>query len=93
MRMGIGIGWPNASAGVTPIIPKTGWFNIEQDCNETAYNNAWTQLLIDTVLQSGQYAYSTDVGTRVLLGTFSDLDPSAENTITIEGEGFNSCGV
>ena len=94
MRMGIGIGWPNASAGVTPIIPRTGWFNVSRDCNGTVYlEGTWTQQLINTTLQSGQYAFASAVGTRVLLGTFSESPPGGTVEITIVDEGFNSCEV
>ena len=94
MRMGIGIGWPNASAGVTPIIPRTGWFNITIDCNGTLYlEGTWTQQLINTTLQTGQYAFAPAVGRRVLLGTFSETIPDILVGITIVDEGFNSCEV
>jgi len=93
MRMGIGIGWPNASAQATPIVSRTGWFNIYVDCGGTEYISAWSQLLTDTNLQSGQYAYSPNIGTRVLLGTFSETEPLVLFRILIENEGFNSCEV
>ena len=93
MRMGIGIGWPNATAGATPIIPRTGWFNIAIDCNGGGYSaTTWTQELTDTTLQSGQYAYYPAGNVRVLLGTFSETLPEISFTITIDGsQGFNSC--
>jgi hypothetical protein len=91
--MGIGIGWPNASAGAAPIIPRTGWFNVIMNCNGETYAElyAWTQQLFDTTLQSGQYAFSPALGTRVLLGTFSETIPDIIVAITIVDEGFNSC--
>jgi hypothetical protein len=90
--MGIGIGWPNASAGATPIIPRTGWFEINTDCSGTEYPaGTWTQLLFETVLQSGQYAYSATADGIVLLGTFSEA-PDILYTITIDdSQVFNSC--
>jgi len=93
MRMGIGIGWPNATSGATPIIPKTGWFNITTDCNGNGYGfGTWTQKLTDTILQSGQYAYFPVGNVRVLLGTFSETPPDILVPITIDGsQGFNSC--
>ena len=93
MRMGIGIGWPNASAGVTPIITRTGWFNVISDCFGEEYlpNQFWTQQLINTTLQSGQYAFSTSIGTRVFLGVFVESPPTGLAEITIVDEGFNSC--
>ena len=93
MRMGIGIGWPNATSGATPIIPRTGWFNITIDCNGDAYSSGtWTQELTNTTLQSGQYAFAPSRDTRVLLGIFSETLPEILATITIDGsQGFNSC--
>lgn len=94
MKMGIGIGWPNATAGVAPIITRTGWFNIAIDCNGTEYipNVVWTQQLTNTTLQSGQYAFAPGIGLRVLLGTFSETYPEILTTITIDdSQGFNSC--
>ena len=94
MRMGIGIGWPNASAGSTPIITRTGWFEINTDCNGTPYvEGTWTQQLINTTLQSGQYAFASAAGTRVLLGKFSESFPGGLVEITIVDEGFNSCEI
>jgi hypothetical protein len=91
--MGIGIGWPNATSGATPIIPKTGWFNITIDCNGDTYAaGTWTQELTDTILQSGQYAFSPSRDARVLLGIFSETLPEISFTVTIDGsQGFNSC--
>jgi len=95
MRMGIGIGWPNASAGATPIVTRTGYFNVISACGGEYYpvDQVWTQQLINTTLQSGQYAYSTIIGTRVLLGTFSESPPGGAAELTIVDEGFNSCEV
>ena len=93
--MNMSIGWPNATSGATPIIPKTGWFNITADCNGTEYGaGTWTQLLINTILQSGQYAYYPDGNVRVLLGAFSETFPEILATITIDGsQVFNSCSI
>ena len=92
---GIGIGWPNSTSGSNPIIPRTGWFNIGIDCNGTAYPfSSWTQQIVDTTLQTGQYVYYPDENVRVLLGVFTDVTPvSMFNVIVDSSEGFNSCGV
>ena len=91
---GIGIGWPNSTSGSNPIIPRTGWFNINTDCNDTEYMpNSWTQEITNTVLQTGQYVYYPDGDVRVLLGVFTDVSPvSTFNVIIDSSEGFNSCG-
>ena len=93
--IGIGIGWPSASSQSAPIIPRTGWFNINTDCTDTEYPpNSWTQQIEDTTLQTGQYVYYPDGGIRVLLGVFTDVPPvSMFNVIVDSSEGFNSCGV
>lgn len=94
MRMGIGIGWPNASANAQ-VIPVNAWFRINIDCKGTTYpSNTWTQKLMNTTLQTGQYVYYPLQETRVLLGERSLLAPPTEYEITVDGsEGFNSCGI
>lgn len=93
--MGIPIGWPNASAKTNPIGPVTGWFSLEITCIGSVFvPGTWTQEIINTTLQTGQYVYYPAGNTRVLLGEFTATPPEALATAIIDSsEGFNSCGI
>jgi len=93
MKMGIGIGWPNATSGATPVVLRSGWFNIPTDCNETVFASTATIYVSNVNWQEGQYVYSNDVSTRVLLGTFYDSDPGVIDYFGVTGPAYNSCEI
>ncbi len=94
MKMGIGIGWPNATSGSTPpVILRSGWFNILSDCNGTVYTVTATQYVSSVDWQEGQYVYSYNVGTRVQLGIFYESDPGVDEYYDVTGPAYNSCGI
>jgi len=93
MKMGIGIGWPNATSGNAPVILRSGWFNIPIDCNGTTYTSTATQYVSSVDWQEGQYVYSYNVGIRVLLGAFYELDPGVGDYYDVTGPAYNSCGI
>ncbi len=95
MKMGIGIGWPNSTSGSNPIVTRTGWFNINIDCNDLEYQaDSYTQEIINTTLQTGQYVYYPNQNVRVLLGGFTDQNPFIQFTVVVDSsEGFDGCEI
>jgi hypothetical protein len=92
---GIGIGWPNASNQNAPVVLRSGWFSVAISCNGESFPiGTYTQYLIDTSLQEGDYVYSPSKNTRVPLGTFVDYEPTIINEINIQTSPvYTSCGV
>ena len=83
--MSMGIGWPNASNQNAPVVLRSGRFNITIDCFNTIYPaNTYTQYLTNTSLQEGDYVYSPEIGTRIPLGIFTDIEPIIHIEIDIE---------
>lgn len=90
MRMGIGIGWPNASASNQP---EMVYFQIAEVCSGIVPPSGTTQLVNSSVYQTGDYVEfdngpSGETG-RVRLGG-QTVDP--ENPIyNIYGPVYTSC--
>ena len=93
MKMGIGIGWPNATSGTAPVVLRSGWFNISTDCNGTVFVSTATIYVSNVNWQEGQYVYSNDVNNRLLLGTFYDSNPGVVDYFDVTGPAYNSCGL
>lgn len=87
---GIGIGWPNASAGTTTGI--SGWFVIEEVCTLGPPVGIFTTYQNNVNWQSGDYVYCPFYGQRVLLGTLYAEEPDAPQ-LDVEGPVYNSCGI
>lgn len=93
--MGIGMGWPNASAQNAPVL-RTGWFNVISTCNFPGVilvdNYTNEQIGVDWV--EGDYVYYPDGQYRVLLGPFQDTVPvNPQKILNVVGPTYNSCGI
>jgi hypothetical protein len=86
------IGWPNASAqSGNP--NRSGWFAITDICGSgVAPADTYTFYQTNVDWQPGDYVYSSDYGTRVLLGAFYSIDPAGSQK-DVQGPTYNSCGV
>jgi len=89
---GIGIGWPNATSGGAPIPLRSGWFIVAMSCNGGEFESASTIYVSNVDWQQGQYVYSNDLSTRVLLGAFYESDPDLNVQFNVEGPAYNDCG-
>jgi hypothetical protein len=66
---GIGIGWPNATSSQGQMV----YFEIQQVCGQATPPNSTTQLVDDSIYQTGDYVrYDGSGGNRVLLGAVSE---------------------
>jgi hypothetical protein len=88
MKMGIGIGWPNATSGSGG---PPGWFLIVSACGVGIADPSYTDPLYNTIYQPGDYVFSPDTGTRVLLGAFTEVEPIGEPIYRVEGPAYNGC--
>jgi hypothetical protein len=88
--MGIGIGWPNASAQGVPEV--MGYFYIIDRCDGGSLPiGSTTQLVSTSFYSTGNYVRCDNFSTRVLLGTIApEISP---DNYEISGEVFNSCPV
>ena len=85
--MSMGIGWPNASAQATP--PTYVYFTINSFCNGGIPEAATTQAILEGTYSSGDYVYSTTVGSRALLGAIA---PEPGKTIyNVSGQVYPDC--
>jgi hypothetical protein len=92
MRMGIGIGWPNNTSGGNSNL-RSGWFIIDEICGQGAPASASTDFVINVDWQTGDYVYSPYLGTRVLLGAYTDTLPEFFNFYEVQGPTYNSCPI
>lgn len=90
MKMGIGIGWPNAASGSGN---KQGWFNVPESCSNGSIVGGYTQYFESTDYKEGDYVYAIGGGGYVLLGAFQTSDPVSTKIFTIEGPVTNSCPI
>ena len=90
MKMGIGIGWPNATSGSGN---KQGWFNVPETCNSGTIGGSYTQYFESTDYKEGDYVYAIEDSGYVLLGAFQTSDPVSTKIFTIEGPVTNSCPI
>lgn len=92
---GIGIGWPNASSQSTPVVIRSGRFALSEDCSGTIFTDGtYTQYLIDTSLQEGDYVYYPERGTRIPLGNFYEEEVIINVEINIQTSPvYNSCEI
>ena len=93
--MGIGIGWPNASAQNAPVL-RTGWFNVVSACSNPGFplvgNYTEEQVGVDWV--EGDYVYYPEGQYRVLLGPFQEEAPvNPIKILDVVGPAYNSCGI
>jgi hypothetical protein len=66
--MGIPIGWPNATSSQGEMV----YFLIAEVCGQTVPLNSTTQLVDNSIYQTGDYVrYDGSGGNRVLLGAVS----------------------
>lgn len=87
MKMGIGIGWPNASASNQG---QMVYYQIQEVCGQSLPLDATTQLVNDSVYQTGDYVrYVGGSGNRVLLGAVSETIGTI--VFNIGGEVYASC--
>ena len=89
--IGIGIGWPNASASSQS---QGFYFEIAGLCPGGAYPPGTTQLLNNSVYQTGDYVDFNNGGGntgRVLLG--SSVLIVGGNIYNISGPAYNSCPI
>lgn len=92
MRMGIGIGWPNASAGKNGPNLRSGWFEINSICSGGALPpSAYTDFVMNVNWQTGDYVFSPYLGTRILLGNYTDTLPEFGNFYSVGGGVYSSC--
>jgi hypothetical protein len=84
MKMGIGIGWPNASASNQS---QMVYFEIEGVCGGGVPLNSTTQLVDNSIYQTGDYVDSGDV--RVLLGSETAIE--GYSLFNISGPVYTSC--
>ena len=86
---GIGIGWPNASASNQS---QMVYYQIQQVCGQAVPTNSTTQLVDNSIYQTGDYVrYVGSGGNRVLLGAVSET--IGENVFNIGGEVYASCPI
>lgn len=90
MKMGIGIGWPNATSGS---INAQGWFNVTESCVSGIVGGAYTQYFESTTYKEGDYVFAIEDSGYVLLGVFQKTEPIILKPFTIEGEPIGSCPV
>ena len=88
--IGIGIGWPNASAGRGN---QQGWFNVPETCNSGPIGGGYTQYFENTTYKEGDYVYDPAENGYVLLGAFQKTEPIIAKPFTIEGEPIGSCPI
>jgi len=89
MRMGIGIGWPNASASNQP---QGVYFAIEAVCGGIVDPDSTTQLVDSSIYQNGDYVDFDNGGAaagRVVLGEIAE-NPGTE-IFNIYGPAYFSC--
>jgi hypothetical protein len=87
MKMGIGIGWPNASASNQV---QMVYYQIQQVCGQAVPPNSTTQLVDNSIYQTGDYVrYVGSGGNRVLLGEVTET--IGTNVFNIGGEVYASC--
>lgn len=91
MKMGIGIGWPNASASSTPVL-RSGWFQVIYQCGSGPVVGIYTNYQTSVNWVHGDYVYYINKDTRVQLGILYDADPGGEQ-YTVEGPVYNSCQI
>ena len=82
--MGIPIGWPNASSANQG---EMVYFEIQQVCGGGVSPNSTTQLVDNSIYQTGDYVDSGDV--RVLLG--SETETEGLNVYNISGPVYTNC--
>ena len=89
MRMGIGIGWPNASASnQTQMV----YFAIEAVCGNIVNPDSTTQLVDSSIYQNGDYVDFDNGGAatgRVVLGEIAENPGSS--IYNISGPAYTSC--
>lgn len=89
--MGIGIGWPNNTSGGSSNL-RSGWFEIVGICvGGELPVNAFTYFVTDVNWQTGDYVYSPDLVTRVVLGNYVDIQPEFANFYSVGGEAYADC--
>lgn len=90
MRMGIGIGWPNASAGNQP---EMVYFEIFRVCGQLIpLPAASTQLVDSSLYKTGDlvnFYNGIDLAGRVTLGAI--LETEGENIYNISGPVYTEC--
>jgi hypothetical protein len=89
MKMGIGIGWPNASAQNVTV---SGWFYIIMSCGSFTPVNTFTIYQENTPYREGDFVFCTELDTRVMLGEISMVEPSGSQ-FNISGPIYNSCEI
>ena len=68
---GIGIGWPNSTSGSNQ--PQMVYYQIQQVCGQAVPSDSTTQLVDNSIYQTGDYVrYDGSGGNRVLLGAVSE---------------------
>ena len=82
--IGVGIGWPNASASNQS---QMVYFEIQAVCGEGFPPNSTTQLVDNSIYQTGDYVDSVDV--RVLLGSETAIE--GKSLYNISGPVYTSC--
>lgn len=88
MRMGIGIGWPNASAGNQP---EMAYFLVESICGGDLPPKTSTQLVDISIYQPGDFVdfeFQTQTG-RLILGEI--VYEVGETVFNISGPVYTSC--
>jgi hypothetical protein len=89
MRMGIGIGWPNASASNQS---QMVYFLVSEICGEGPPGvKTSTQLVDNSIYHTGDYVEAPGLGKRVLLGSSQNFQEG--NNLEIIGPVYNSCGI
>ena len=84
---GIGIGWPNASAANQG---EMVYFQIQEVCGGAVPPDSTTQLVNNSIYQTGDYVrYDGSGGNRVLLGGV--IETIGETVFNISGEVYASC--
>ena len=85
MRMGIGIGWPNASAAPTPAYT---YFETASFCSGVEPSGT-TQAVLEGTYNTGDYVYSPTINSRIVLGNTTSVPGDPIYNIT--GPAYNSC--
>lgn len=88
MRMGIGIGWPNASAQITPL--GYTYFETASFCSSLETPGT-TQAVLKGTYNVGDYVYSPTINSRIQLGETTS-EPGA-TIYNITGTAYNSCEI
>ena len=89
MRMGIGIGWPNASAGNQP---EMVYFEIFRVCGQLLFPVGSTQLVDSSLYKTDDFVNfydGVDLAGRVRLGAI--LETEGENIYNISGPVYTGC--